>query len=64
MVQASNALELEQTIADLLADEKRRAELGRNALKVVSENLGALDRTVGMILAQLKAREVYIAPRK
>ena len=64
MVQVNSALELEQTISDLLADEERRAELGRNALKVVADNLGALDRTIGMILAKLKAREVYVAPRK
>ncbi len=64
VVQLNNADALEKTLADLLADENRRAELGRNALKVVAENLGAVDRTVEMILAQLKLREVYIAPRK
>jgi 3-deoxy-D-manno-octulosonic-acid transferase len=55
---------LEKEVADLLADENRRAELGRNALKVVAENLGALDRTVEIILEQLKARGIYIAPGK
>jgi 3-deoxy-D-manno-octulosonic-acid transferase len=55
---------LEKVVADLLADENRRAELGRNALKVVADNLGALDRTVEIILEQLKARGIYIAPGK
>jgi len=39
---------------------KRRAELGRNALKVVHENLGAIDRTMEMILERLQNREIYI----
>jgi 3-deoxy-D-manno-octulosonic-acid transferase len=63
-VQVGSPEALEAAIAGLLASESRRAWLGRNALKVVAENLGALDRTVEMILAQLKAREVYIAPPK
>ena len=52
---------LEAAIAGLLADENRRAELGRNAQRVVRENLGAIDRTVEMILEHLKKREIYIA---
>jgi 3-deoxy-D-manno-octulosonic-acid transferase len=53
---------LESAIAGLLADENRRLELGRNAQRVVRENLGAIDRTVEMILKHLKQSEVYIAP--
>jgi 3-deoxy-D-manno-octulosonic-acid transferase len=53
---------LEHAIAGLLADENRRAEMGRNAQRVVRENLGAIDRTVEMILEHLKKREIYIAP--
>jgi 3-deoxy-D-manno-octulosonic-acid transferase len=52
---------LEGAIAGLLADENRRAELGRNAQRVVHENLGAIDRTVEMILEHLKKHEIYIA---
>jgi 3-deoxy-D-manno-octulosonic-acid transferase len=55
---------LEKAVAVLLGDEKRRAELGCNALRVVAENLGAVDRTVEMILEKLKPREIYIAPKK
>ncbi len=61
-VQVSDAAALESAVADLLADEARRAELGRNALKVVAENHGALDRTVEMILEQLRERGIYVAP--
>jgi 3-deoxy-D-manno-octulosonic-acid transferase len=60
-IQARNPEELENAVAGLLADENRRAELGRNALKVVRENRGAIDRTVEMILEHLKEREVYVA---
>ena len=61
-VQVGGPEALEAAVAGLLADGNRRAELGRNALKVVAENLGALDRTTDMILAQLKARGIYVAP--
>ena len=45
-VQVRDAAELEKVLGDLLADEARREQLGRNALKVVHENLGA-DRANG-----------------
>lgn len=60
-VQVRDAAELEIALADLLANEPRRAELGRNALKVVHENLGAIDRTVDMIVRHLDNGELYIA---
>ncbi|MDD5139982.1 MAG: 3-deoxy-D-manno-octulosonic acid transferase [Verrucomicrobiales bacterium] len=62
-VQVDSPEALEAAIAGLLASESRRAWLGRNALKVVAENLGALDRTTDMILAQLKALGIYVAPK-
>jgi 3-deoxy-D-manno-octulosonic-acid transferase len=48
----------------LLADEARREELGRNALKVVRENQGSIERTVDMIVEHLPSSEVYVAPAK
>jgi len=48
----------------LLENESRREQLGRNALKVVRENLGAIDRTVEMIVSQLKGGDLFVAPRK
>ena len=59
-IQVQDPETLEIAVAELLADEKRRAELGRNALRVVRENLGAIDRTMAMILEQLKKRQIYI----
>jgi 3-deoxy-D-manno-octulosonic-acid transferase len=60
-IQVHNPEELEKTIAELLADQTRRAELGRNALEVVAENLGAINRTVEMFLEQIKKCETYVA---
>jgi 3-deoxy-D-manno-octulosonic-acid transferase len=63
-LQVNNPAELEKTVAELLANQARRAELGRNALEVVAENLGAIDRTVEMILEQVKKCKIYIAASK
>jgi 3-deoxy-D-manno-octulosonic-acid transferase len=63
-IQARNTEQLEDALRGLFADETRRAELGRNALKVVRENLGAVDRTVEMILEHLEPRGIFIAPKK
>jgi 3-deoxy-D-manno-octulosonic-acid transferase len=63
-VQVQNPAELEEAIAGLLGDEKRRNDLGANALKVVRQNLGAIDRTVEMIIAGLDHEELYLAPQK
>jgi 3-deoxy-D-manno-octulosonic-acid transferase len=63
-VQVRDAAELEKALGDLLADEARRAELGRNALKVVHDNLGAIERTVDMIVEHLAASDLYVAPKK
>ena len=63
-VQVRNAAELETALAELLADAPRREQLGRNALKVVHMNLGAIDRTVDMIVKHLDGGELYVAPRR
>jgi 3-deoxy-D-manno-octulosonic-acid transferase len=63
-VQVGGPEALEKAIAGLLADENRRAETGRNAQRVVRENLGAIDRTVEVILEKLGPRGIYIAPEK
>lgn len=63
-VQVRNATELETALAGLLSDEARREQLGMNALKVVRENLGAIGRTVDMIVEGLGPSEFYVAPQK
>lgn len=60
-VQVQDAGHLERVLAELLADEARRAELGRNALKVVRENQGAIDRTVEMVVKHLHGGDMHIA---
>jgi 3-deoxy-D-manno-octulosonic-acid transferase len=63
-VQVRSAAELEQALGELLGDESRREQLGRNALKVVHENLGAIERTVDMIIKELEKGQFYIAPKR
>ncbi len=62
-LQVRDAAELEKVVGNLLDDPARREELGRNALKVVRENLGAIDRTVDMIIQHL-SDEIYRATPK
>jgi 3-deoxy-D-manno-octulosonic-acid transferase len=61
-VQVNDAAGLESTLAELLQDSARREQLGRNALQVVRENLGAIDRTTSMIAQHLNAKQVYVTP--
>jgi 3-deoxy-D-manno-octulosonic-acid transferase len=49
-VQVQNATGLEAALAELLADERRRAELGARARQVVQQNLGATERTMRLIV--------------
>jgi 3-deoxy-D-manno-octulosonic-acid transferase len=63
-VQVRDAAELEKALGDLLGDEARRAKLGRNALKVVHENLGAIERTVDMIVERLSNSELHSEPKR
>jgi 3-deoxy-D-manno-octulosonic-acid transferase len=61
-VQVRDAAELEKVLGELLTDGVRREQLGRNALKVVHENLGAMDRTAAMIIKHLAGGKLYVAP--
>jgi 3-deoxy-D-manno-octulosonic-acid transferase len=49
-IQVRTPAELEQALAQLLADDALRASLGGRARQVVQDNLGATRRTVEMIL--------------
>jgi 3-deoxy-D-manno-octulosonic-acid transferase len=62
-VQVADSAALEAALADLLADPEKRARLGRNAVAVVHENLGAVERTVEMIVEHLEGGKLYVAPR-
>ena len=63
-VQVKTPEALEKALAELLENEPRRAQLGRNALAVVADNLGAIERTVEMILPSLEARGLMVLPKK
>ena len=52
-LQVHDAAELERALAEILGDPQRAKKLGENARIVVQENLGAIERTVEMILAGL-----------
>lgn len=61
-VQVRDATALEKVLRELFEDQYQRAELGRNALQVIAENLGAMERTVEMVLEKLKSMDVYVLP--
>ncbi len=52
-LQVPDAAGLEQAIAELLGNERRRSEMGARALEVVRKNLGATARTVQFITERL-----------
>ena len=54
-VQVNDASELESKMKELLADEKRRDLLSRNAREVVRKNQGATQRTADMLRLALRA---------
>jgi 3-deoxy-D-manno-octulosonic-acid transferase len=63
-VQVKDAAALEDAFKDLLGNEARMAQLGQNALEVVAQNLGAVERTADMIVEHLNDDgELYVAPR-
>jgi 3-deoxy-D-manno-octulosonic-acid transferase len=63
-VQVGDAAELEQALGNLLGDAKRRELLGHNAVEVVRENLGAVERTVDMIVNHVGGSDLYVAPSR
>jgi 3-deoxy-D-manno-octulosonic-acid transferase len=63
-IQIRNADELESALAELLSDPAKAAAVGSNALQVVRNNLGAIEKTVEMIVEHLDGTEVYVAPKR
>ncbi len=64
VVQVQDAAGLEAALAELLANPQRREQLGGNALEVVRENRGAVDRTVAMILKGIEKSGIYVSPKR
>ena len=48
---------------DLLSDREQAAARGHNALKVVRQNMGAIEKTVELIVEPLDGTDVYTAPK-
>jgi 3-deoxy-D-manno-octulosonic-acid transferase len=61
-IQVRDAVELEATIAELLNNPARCEEMGKNALEVVRQNQGSIDRTVEMIVKNLGNDEIFVSP--
>jgi 3-deoxy-D-manno-octulosonic-acid transferase len=67
-LQVNGPSELEPAFASILSDGERASRMGANAQAVVKENLGAIDRTVDMILEHLprhatRPAEIHVAGR-
>ena len=58
-VQVRDAGELESALEHLLTNPDRAGEMGANALAVIKENLGAVERTVSMILEALPEAKLH-----
>ena len=63
VVQVPDAGGLESALLQLLNDPAQRDQLGRSAQAVVQQNLGAIERTVDMIVNSLKDSGLYITPK-
>lgn len=62
-IQVRDAKELESAFETLLSDNDQAIALGMNALRVVRENLGAIEKTVDMIVERLDGTDMYIAQK-
>ena len=60
-IQVRDGGELERTLAQLLREPARREEIGRQALRIVRENQGAMGRTLELIVKHFEGSEVYVA---
>ena len=63
-VQTNSPEELERVLGELLENPAKCSALGQAALEVVAENLGAVQRTVSLILPELQRRGIYVKPQK
>jgi 3-deoxy-D-manno-octulosonic-acid transferase len=55
-LQVPDAAGLEQALIELLADDRRRSEMGARALEVVRKNRGATERTVRLITERMVSK--------
>jgi 3-deoxy-D-manno-octulosonic-acid transferase len=62
-IQVRQAGELERAFSEILSDGELARKLGENALTVVKENLGAIERSVEMILEKFPNSSMVMKPR-
>ena len=62
-LQVRNPADLERALGEILAEPQRAQRLGENALAVVKENLGAIERTVEMIVSALPDPRYVVAKK-
>jgi 3-deoxy-D-manno-octulosonic-acid transferase len=63
-IQVGDAAELETAIVTLLQNPDSAQALGRNAVAVVRQNLGGIERTVDMIVTNMEGSDIYVAPSR
>jgi 3-deoxy-D-manno-octulosonic-acid transferase len=63
-IQVADADELETALATVLQNPDSAATLGRNALAVVRQNLGGVERTVDLIVSSMEGSDIYVAPQR
>jgi len=63
-IQVQDVAGFEEALTTLLANEEKAAELGRNALQVVRENVGAIERTIDMLVDYLGETRVCVPARR
>jgi 3-deoxy-D-manno-octulosonic-acid transferase len=61
-IQVRDEAGLEQTFRTLLRDSALRERMGRKAIEVVEANKGSIERTIDMLVEQLKDEDIYVAP--
>lgn len=59
-IRVKDEAELESALTRVLTDAQLAVRLGKNALRVVQENQGAMDRTVAMVVKHLENRGTHI----
>jgi 3-deoxy-D-manno-octulosonic-acid transferase len=63
-IQVKGVDDLTEAFAMLLSNPDKATAMGKTALAVVRENLGAIERTVAMVVAHLEGTDVYVAPEE
>ena len=61
-LQVRDVEELTQAVDRFLSNPAEAQRFGRNAVAVVQQNLGSIERTVEMVVKELEGSDIYVAP--